>query len=241
MRAVLLAAVCLFGVALPAAADYERSEKTAYCEVHLKAPEAATDIAPLRDQILALYKTDADQAMADAKDDHDGNPSFHPYQVDITWRITFENDSVLSLSAETFADTDGAHPNGSFRTLVWDKQAGAAVPITALFDPGQQQAALKAIADAAVKAWNRAYMERSGEAPGADSDLATQGIGPEADKLQTYALMHAKGSAAANGILLLYGAGQVWPHVLGDFRLGVPASAFAPYLAERWKAVFSVR
>ena len=51
--------------------------------------------------------------------------------------------------------------------------------------------------------------------------------------------MYAKGQTSANGILLLYGAGQVWPHVIGDFRLAVPAAVFKPYLLPQWKGVFA--
>lgn len=62
--------------------------------------------------------------------------------------------------------------------------------------------------------------------------------GPDAEKRKTYARTYAKGQVTANGIVLLYGAGQVWPHVLGDFRLSVPAAVFAKYLAPQWKTLF---
>jgi hypothetical protein len=39
-------------------------------------------------------------------------------------------------------------------------------------------------------------------------------------------------------MVLLYGAGQAWPHVLGDFRLAVPAAVFSKYLLPQWKEVF---
>lgn len=226
--------------ALPArGADYDKTEKSSLYELHLRVPAAAMTIAPLRDRILALYKKDADEAKSDAKDDKDGNPSFQPYTIETTWRVTFENAAVLSLSGETYADTGAAHPNDGFQTLVWDKAAGRAVPVDALFAPGQAKAGMTAIADAAAKAWTETYTQRSGQKPGPNADMAKDGIGARAEKLATYALTYAKGQTTANGIVLLYGAGQVWPHVLGDFRLSVPAAVFAPYLAPRWKAVFA--
>jgi hypothetical protein len=232
-----IATVLTFALAIvPAlAADYDATEKSPLCEGHLRVPAAAMAIPPLKDRILALHKTDIDRAKADAKDDKEGNPSFHPYSIDTVWRVTFENDTVLSLSGDTNADTGGAHPNEGFQTIVWDRKAGQAVPVEALFAPDQAKTALKAIADAAAKSWTKIYTERSGQPPGQDSET---GIGPEPEKLKTYALIYAKGQAAANGILLLYGAGQVWPHVLGDFRLAVPASVFARYLRPPWKDVF---
>lgn len=45
------------------------------------------------------------------------------------------------------------------------------------------------------------------------------------------------GQAAANGIVLLYGAGQVRPHGLGDFRLPAPSAVLAKYLTPQWRAM----
>ena len=240
MKSLAAGLMCLGLTAVPAlGADYDTTEKSPLVELHLRVPEAAMSIAPLKEKILALYKADADQAKTDAKEDKEGNPSFHPYSIDTVWRVTFENATVVSLSGDTDADTGGAHPNQGFQTIVWDKQANRAVPIEALFPPDQVKAALTAIADAAGKAWTKTYIQRSGQKPGQDTDLAGGGIGADPEKLKTYALTYAKGQSAANGIVLLYGAGQVWPHVLGDFRLAVPAAVFTKYLAPQWKSVFS--
>ena len=220
------------------AADYDMTDKSPLCEGHLRVPAAAMAIPPLKDRILALHKADVDQAKADAKDDKEGNPNFHPYTIDTIWRVTFEDATVLSLSGDTDADTGGAHPNQSFATIVWDKKAGQAVPIEALFAPDQVNVALTAIADAARKVWTKTYTQRSGQPPGKDTDLAETGIGADPERLKTYALIYAKGQTAANGIVLLYGAGQAWPNVLGDFRLAVPVAVFAKYLRPQWKGVF---
>ncbi|HEY4075502.1 MAG TPA: DUF4163 domain-containing protein [Rhizomicrobium sp.] len=221
------------------AADYDKTEKSPLYEFGLHVPAAAMAISPLRDRILALYKADADEAKRDAKNDKEDNPSFHPYYVTTTWRVTFENDTVLSLSANTYADTGAAHPSDAFESLVWDKQAGRIVAIDALFLPGLTQKALTAIADAATKSWTKIYAQRSGQKPGPNTDVASEGISADTKKLKTYALTYAKGQRTANGIVLLYGAGEAWPHVLGDFRLSVPAAVFAKYLSPRWRPAFS--
>jgi Deacetylase PdaC len=239
MKSVAAVFASLALTVVPAlAADYETAEKSPLYDVHLRVPAAAMSIPPLKDRILALHKADIDQVKADAKEDKEDNPNFHPYDIDTIWRVTFENEAVLSLSADTNADTGGAHPNEAFQTIVWDKRAGRPVPIEALFAPDQVKAALKAIADAAGKVWTKTYTQRSGQPPGQDSDLVETGIGADPEKLKTYALIYAKGQTAANGIVLLYGAGQAWPHVLGDFRLAVPAAIFARYLLPQWKDVF---
>lgn len=232
------AALCLGLAVTPAlAADYDATEKSPLYEIHLRVPETAMKIDALKEKILTLYNADAELAKGDAKDDQEGNPSFQPYQIDTTWRVTFENDAVLSLSAETSADTGAAHPGDTFQTLVWDKKAGQAVSIEALFSPEQAKAAMNAIADAAIKAWTKIYIQRSEQKP--EAYVAKSGIGADPEKLKTYALTYAKGETTANGIVLLYGSGQVWPNVLGDFRLAVPAAVFAKYLKPQWKAVFN--
>jgi hypothetical protein len=240
LSAAILAYLLL--AATPAlSADYETREKSPLMDAHLRVPADAMAIAPLKDRILALDRADIDEAKADAKEDKEDNPSFHPYSIDTIWRVTFENDAVISLSGETNADTGGAHPNQGFQTIVWDKKANRAVEIEKLFQPDQVKAALTAIADAAGKAWTKLYTQRSGQDPGQDADLVEAGISANPGKLKTYALTYAKGEAVANGIVLLYGAGQAWPHVLGDFRIAVPADVFARYLAPQWKEVFGAR
>jgi hypothetical protein len=240
MKSFAAALVCLGLAAAPAlGADYDKTEKSPLYELRLRVPEAAMTIMQLKDKILALYKADADEPKSDAKDDREDNPNFRPYIVDTVWRVTFEDNAVLSLSAEINSDTGGAHPNEAFQTLVWDKKANRTVPVEALFQPDQAKAALTAIADAASKAWTRTYIQRSGEKPAPNADMAGQGIGADPDKLKNYALTSAKGQTRANGIVLLYGAGEVWPHVLGDFRLAVPAAVFAKYLTSQWKLVFT--
>lgn len=241
MRLSAVTLVCL-GLTGPAwSADYDKTEKSPLYELRLRVPAEAMAIAPLRAKILALYKVDADRAKRDAKDDKDGNPSFTPYDIDTDWRVTFENGAVISLSAEIDADTGAAYPANGFQTLVWDKTVNRAVPLEALFAREAVKPALTAIADAATRAWTRQYIQRSGQKPGPNADLARDGIGADPQKLQPYILTYAKGETSANGIALLYGAGQVWPHVLGEFRLPVPAKVFGKYLTPQWQAVFGLR
>jgi hypothetical protein len=231
----------LLAAAPASSADYETTEKSPLVEAHLRVPASAMAVAPLKERILELDRADIDEVKADAKEDKEDNPSFHPYSIDTVWRVTFENEAVISLSGETNADTGGAHPNQEFQTIVWDKKANRPVRIENLFQPDQAKAALAAIADAAAKAWTTLYTQRSGQNPGQDADLVETGISANPGKLRTYALTYAKGEAAANGIVLLYGAGQAWPHVLGDFRVPVPVDIFAKYLAPQWRQVFGAR
>ena len=105
MKSFAAALVCLGLATAPAlGADYDTTEKSPLCELHLRVPATAMAIAPLKEKILTLYKADAEQAKSDAKEDKEGNPSFHPYSIDTVWRVTFESDAMLSLSADINAD-----------------------------------------------------------------------------------------------------------------------------------------
>ena len=75
------------------------------------------------------------------------------------------------------------------------------MPVEALFAPDQVKAALGAIAEAATKAWSRTYVQRSGQQPGPEADVARDGIAADPEKLKNYALTYAKGQTTANGIV----------------------------------------
>jgi len=219
------------------AAGYDKTETTKAYTVHLRVPESAMAIATLKAEIFSRWKKDSADIKGEATQDfEDKVPDFHPYDLDTNWRVTFESLSVISLSAESFIDENGAHPNGAFDSIVWDKTANRVVPFEALFDPAQAKAAFTAIAASAKKTWTKQITERSGDAP--DPAEAAEGIGADPKKLGHYALIYAKGDTKANGIVLLYGAGEVWPHVVGDFRLVIPESVFRAYLTPRWRAEF---
>jgi hypothetical protein len=235
----ILSVLCLTTIATAAIAggDYDKTEKTKAYEIRLRIAGEAMKIAPLRDEIMARWKKESAEIKNESTSDLKEVPEyFHPYSLDANWRVTFENDHVISLSTNTFVDQNGAHPNGEFDSIVWDKRTNRVVPFHELFVAARAPEAFKAIAAAARKAWVRSMTEKAG----ADADMseADQGIGADEKKLGHYALTYAKGDTKANGIVLLYGPGETWPHVLGDFRLSIPVAVFRDYLTPAWRAEF---
>src|ERR1700749_3775811 len=168
-----------------AAADYDKTEKTKAYEIRLRIAGAAMAIPKLRDEIVSRWKKETteikDQSTADLEDIPQ---DFHPYAFDADWRVTFEDDHVISLSTNTFIDQNGAHPNGEFDSVVWDKRAGRGVPFHEFFAPNKAQAAFKSIADAARKAWKKSVVEKAGG--DADTSDMDQGIGADEKKLGHY-------------------------------------------------------
>lgn len=236
-RVLLLAGVFTLASSFALAAGYDKTETTKAYTTRLRLPDAGLSIPALKAEIMARWKRDSDEIKSEAREDlKDQVPDFHPYMLDTQWRVTFESADVISLSANSFIDQNGAHPNGGFDTIVWDKKANRAVPFEDLFVPAMRKAAFTAIAASARKTWIAIMTKREGDAP--IPGMVDDGIGADPKKLGHYALIYAKGENRPNGIVLLYGAGEVWPNAAGDFRLVVPASVFRADLTPEWKARF---
>jgi hypothetical protein len=189
---------------------------------------------------MMRFKLAADQTKENAVEFKKERPGeFHRIALDTRWQVTFENAAVISVSGYSYEDQGGAHPNSYFEAVVWDKKENRAVPIASLFKKNQVENALRAIATAAQKSWVEVYTKRSAQVPSKELiEQLKEGITPDNKAMKNYALTHAKGQTVANGIVLLYGAGEIWPHVLGDFRLSVPLAVFGKYLKPEWRATF---
>ncbi|HVW73557.1 MAG TPA: hypothetical protein VHC39_07950 [Rhizomicrobium sp.] len=219
------------------AADYSKSEKTALYQTSLKVPAAASAIPPLQAEILRRFQLQAKTVKDDALDDKKAAPeNFHPYMLDTQWRVTFESARIISLSGLSFVDENGAHPNDSFDTIVWDKTAKRAVKLPELFVKEKLPAALRGIAEYAKTALRKKFPREEGQP--ADYDPVEGNIAADPEKLGQYALTYARGETRANGIVLLWGAGEAWPHVMGDIRISIPVSVFGSDLAPQWAAEF---
>jgi hypothetical protein len=240
MKRFAVSTIALFLFAAPtlAAGDYDKSETTSAYTLRLRIPADAMAIAPLKAEIMRRWMKDSGDIKSQAISDQKDVPQyFHGYELDTNWRVTFEDANVLSVSGYSFIDQGGAHPNAAFDSIVWDKRANRAVPLAALFAKGQGAAAFKAIAASARATWIATVTKLSDRVP--DPSEADTGIGADFDHLGHFALTYAKGQSKANGIVLLYGAGEAWPHVLGDFRLAVPVAVFSKYLDPHWAAEFN--
>lgn len=222
--------------AAPAWADgLSTHQKTATIETSLKVPGAPLAIPALKAEIQRRYQADLNDISKEATEDKAAEPKeFHPYTLDVQWRVTFESPAVLSLSGLSVADQGGVHPNNAYDTIVWDKTANRAVALPGLFVKTGQTAALHDISAYAKGAFARWLSKEQGSP--AEPEQIGDNIAP--NKLGHYALTYAKGDSKANGIVLLWGAGEAWPNVIGDVKLSIPATTFRKYLAPQWAAQF---
>lgn len=240
---LLLILILLSSVGLTAysSKNYQKIEKAKLYTISLDLPNEILSIAPLKEDLLRRFKVASDEVKKNADEVKKQRPGyFSPLSLEIKWQVTFENSKVISISGMIYEYQGGAHPNNYYEAIVWDKKLQRAIPLGSLFNQNQSDLAFKAIAEAAQKSWIKIYSERSHEAPTAELvEQSKQGIKPDPQSLKNYVLTHAKGQTKANGIMLLYGAGEVWPHVLGEFCIPVPQAVFKQYLKPEWHNFFT--
>ena len=120
-----------------------------------------------------------DQARKDrAEQSADGFPVPAYYQK-IEWKISAQSPRLLSVYAEQNDFEGGAHPNTSFRALLWDKDKAALIPTAELFS---SDADLKGVDDYVCHQIEAQRARRSGQPvnetafadPDANKDQATQ-------------------------------------------------------------------
>lgn len=238
---LILILLCSFSLTAYSSKNYQKSEKTKLYTISLELPKEILSITPLKEDLLKRFKVGSVQVKKIAQEVKKQRPGyFSPLSLEIKWHVTFENSNVISIMGMIYEYQGGAHPNNYYEAIVWDKKLQKAIPLGSLFNENQSDLAFKAIAEAAQKSWIKIYSERSHEAPSAElKEQSKQGIKPDAQSLKNYVLTHAKGQTKANGIMLLYGAGEIWPHVLGEFCIPIPQAVFKQYLNPEWRDFFT--
>jgi len=114
-----------------------------------------------RDAALAEQKADWDAALVEfAGEDCIGCIS-RSYEKG--WEVAANLPRFLSLSASTYFYTGGAHGNGTFEALVWDRETGGALDPKALF------ASPEALEEALHPAWCQALKVQRTERVGPES------------------------------------------------------------------------
>ena len=102
-------------------------QKNALLDFSYSFPAAAGAIPQVRAILEAdLAKTRADlgkEAVRDRREALKQGFPFRPYTSMTKWQVVTDTPGWLSLSAQVYVDTGGAHGNTGFDTLLWDKGA----------------------------------------------------------------------------------------------------------------------
>ncbi|MGD9664524.1 MAG: DUF4163 domain-containing protein, partial [Novosphingobium sp.] len=93
-------------------------------------PALAGHLKAERAQSLADLAKDAESWKAEAE--KNGFP-FHSYSLQKDWEVVADTPQYLSLSAQAYTYTGGAHGMSYFDALVWDRDAGKSMEPVAMF------------------------------------------------------------------------------------------------------------
>jgi len=168
-------------------------------------PALAQRFAAERDKALAEQKTDWDSALAEfAGEDCAGCKAL---SFSKEWQVVADLPRYLSLSADIYLYTGGAHGNSGFDALVWDREAGTAIDPRAMF---VSEAGLQ---EALGEAWCTALKAERGKRLG--EDYAADDIFPCPDIAQLTLLVGSSDRKAFNRIGLIAA-----PYVAGSYAEG---------------------
>jgi hypothetical protein len=177
-------------------------------------------------QLVTRFTAERDKLLAEQKDDWTGslrefgdsdcvacvNRSF-----DKTWAVVADLPRFLSLSASFYAYTGGAHGNGAYDALVWDRETKAAIDPKAMFRSGQ------ALQDALGDTWCKALKGQRKEKLGADySDDGFFGCPPIADLT---VLVGSSDKRAFNRIGLIAAPYVAGSYAEGTYEVTLPVTA----------------
>ena len=130
-------AVAVLTATAGVAAATERKAETADYKFSYAYPDLANAHPGLRAylnadraKVQSGIASDAKDGRSDAK--RSGYP-FHPYEATVTWRLVTDTPRFVSLSAERYTFTGGAHGNPAWGGLLWDKQTRRVLAPKAMF------------------------------------------------------------------------------------------------------------
>lgn len=112
-------------------------EKTERYSFKYSYPAQAGAIPALRTILDARLERERKQldadTLADKKEMESSGFPYRPYELDTEWKVVTDLPRWLSLSAQHYAYTGGAHGNHGFDTLLWDREANVSRAPLSLF------------------------------------------------------------------------------------------------------------
>lgn len=204
-------------------------------------PGAASAIDPLRvllDKRLADAKADlissARSGKADA--DKDGFP-YHAYTRQIDWKVVTDLPGWLSLSADYYEYSGGAHGMSGFDTLLWDRGAQVARKPIDLF--ASAEALRGAIRTPFCDALDVQRAQKRGEPVQRDGgEMFSECIDPAAQTL----ILGSSNRKTFDRIGLLVAPYEAGPYAEGSYEVTVPVTAkVMAVLKPQYRSAFSVK
>lgn len=184
-----------------------------------------------RDTLLAEQKADWEQSLSEFA----GSDCFSCVNrsFEKTWEVVANLPRFLSLSASFWAYTGGAHGNGAYDALVWDRKAQVAFDPKAMFRSAE--ALQSALGDAWCKALKAERMERIGD------DYSDDGFFPCPPIADLTVLVGSSDGKAFNRIGLLAAPYVAGSYAEGTYEVTLPVTtAVLAAVRPEYRAAFAL-
>lgn len=209
----------------PAAKPAGRSVKLAndLYEFAYSYPDAAGAIPGLRDMLdgqLARARSElADSAREDRTTAQKDGYVFNPHSHSVAWATVADLPDWLSLSAEIYTFSGGAHGMSNFAALLWDRRTGTARKPRDLFtSPDALRAAIR---EPFCDALDREREQRRGEAVERDSEqMFSECIDPV---VQTV-ILGSSNHRTFDRIGVLVAPYEAGPYAEGSYEVTLPVT-----------------
>lgn len=178
-------------------------------------PALAERFTAERDKVLAEQKADWESSLAEFPGED--CVSCKSLSFSKEWKVVTDLPRYLSLSADIYLYTGGAHGNSGFDALVWDREAGEALETRALFI---SDAALE---DALGAGWCKALKAERQRRMGAD--FVDDGFFPCPDTTQLTVLLGSSDRKAFNRIGLIAAPYVAGSYAEGPYEVTLPVTA----------------
>lgn len=187
-------------------------------------PDAAAAIPVLKGLLDGRLDAAKAELVSAAKSDQaEARKAGYPYRLhsfDTTWKIVSDLPDFLSLSAEIYGFSGGAHGMSNFDALVWDRRTNASVAPAAFFT--SKDALRNAIQMPFCDALDKQRAERRGEPVQRDSGQPfTECIDPLANTL----ILGSSNSKAFDRIGVLVAPYEAGPYAEGSYEVTLPVTA----------------
>jgi len=205
-------------------------------QVTLSLPEPIKAYPELHERLYKDGETTLTAFLEQAKKDRaeqsaDGFPVPAYYQK-IDWKISAQSPRLLSLYAEQNDFEGGAHPNTSFRALLWDKDKNALIPTAELF---AADADLKGVDDYVCHQIEAQRSKRSGQ----PVNETASGFNCPKFADSRLILVPSTQPGKIGAIDALYAPYDVGPYAEGPYEVRVPQSQLKGVIAPQYADQFA--
>ena len=157
------------------------------------------------------------------------------YSYDKSWKVVADTPAALSLSAEGYQFTGGAHGSPFSDSLLWDRRAGVRRQVLDLFD---RTALRRATQAKFCEEIDRQRTEKRGERIVRSREIFTDCIDPVAQTV----IVGSRSRARFDRIGFLVGPYEAGPYAEGTYEVTLPVTpAILATVLPRYRSWFTAR